>query len=437
MDYSNMRNLFDLSHYSFRIGSIGRLQVKSIIPIVAGDSMSLYMHSIFRLSALRRYMSVDAQIDNFAFYIPYRHIYGDDWKTFIQSGHDESVTFSTHTFTSIQHYLPYVQQSASCPLWLIAGYNRIWNRYFRMPTDTASLLSDTDEIADGTDPVGTRTGRLIGRLKTPWTTPNLGTEVTDDDKKIPLKGTNPNEYIDLLDIDLIKSQYKTEIERDWFNTRYSDIIDNTWGGRVNIDADERPELIMRESHPLSGYDVDGTAGSEFGSFTGKAMSNPEFKFNRRYFPEHGTLWIMSTVRFPTIHIQETHPLVQTPNPDYQFFAADPELSCHVPPAELDISEWLVGQSNGGTYGEIPFGQHYRFQPNVVDLDMSQLQGFPWLDNSGNVQNNLIYHQIGDYDNVFQSTQLQHWQAQSRIAVSVSRKFPTAQQSIFAGTHKNK
>ena len=67
------RNLFDLSHYSLMAGNIGRLQTLSLIPIVAGDSITLNLDTVIRLTQLRRDMVIDAKVDLFAFYIPHRH----------------------------------------------------------------------------------------------------------------------------------------------------------------------------------------------------------------------------------------------------------------------------------------------------------------------------------------------------------------------------
>ena len=85
---------YDLGHYSFQAGAIGGLMTCSMIPIVAGDRMEIDWTGIWRLSPLRRQLTVDAKVDLFAFYIPYRHIYGDDWINFIKEGLDEAVTFT-------------------------------------------------------------------------------------------------------------------------------------------------------------------------------------------------------------------------------------------------------------------------------------------------------------------------------------------------------
>ena len=114
---------------------MGRLQTQAVIPIVAGDSVSMNVGSVVRLSALRRQLTLDAKIDTFAFFVPHRHVYGDDWIDFIKNGTDEGVTFTSGPNANEEMYLgtPLHGTAVPIPLWLSHGYNEIWNRYFKPP----------------------------------------------------------------------------------------------------------------------------------------------------------------------------------------------------------------------------------------------------------------------------------------------------------------
>jgi hypothetical protein len=87
----------DLSHFDFNSGAIGSLQTLCALPVVAGDGIELAMEGLFRLSPLRRNMVVDCQIDCFAFFVPHRHVYGQQWIDFIKEGVKENETFPTDT----------------------------------------------------------------------------------------------------------------------------------------------------------------------------------------------------------------------------------------------------------------------------------------------------------------------------------------------------
>src|SRR5260370_7909993 len=67
----------DLSHLGFLAGQIGRLITISTTPVIAGDSFELDAVGALRLSPLRRGLAIDSPVDIFTFYVPHRHVYGD------------------------------------------------------------------------------------------------------------------------------------------------------------------------------------------------------------------------------------------------------------------------------------------------------------------------------------------------------------------------
>src|SRR5690625_7267169 len=67
----------DLSHLGFLAGQIGRLITISTTPGIAGDSLEMDAVGALRLSALRRGLAVDSTVDIFTFYVPHRHVYGE------------------------------------------------------------------------------------------------------------------------------------------------------------------------------------------------------------------------------------------------------------------------------------------------------------------------------------------------------------------------
>ena len=133
------RNLFDLSHFAIQLGRIGRLQTLARIPVLPGDSISAEIAGVWKLPPLRRDLTLDAKVQLFAFYVPYRHIYGDDWLDFIREGNDENVVFSQVNNNRILPYLV-CNHRGTIPRYIPAGYNRIWNRYFRTPYPNLSLI---------------------------------------------------------------------------------------------------------------------------------------------------------------------------------------------------------------------------------------------------------------------------------------------------------
>src|SRR5258708_36245960 len=74
-----------LSHLGFVAGQIGRLITISTTPDIACASFEMDAVGALRLSPLRRGLAIDSTVDIFTFYVPHRHVYGDQW---IQSMRD-------------------------------------------------------------------------------------------------------------------------------------------------------------------------------------------------------------------------------------------------------------------------------------------------------------------------------------------------------------
>src|SRR6476659_5139635 len=76
----------DLSHLGFLAGQIGRLITISTTPVIAGDSFEMDAVGALRLSPLRRCLAIDSTVDIFTFYVPHRHVYGEQWIKVMKDG---------------------------------------------------------------------------------------------------------------------------------------------------------------------------------------------------------------------------------------------------------------------------------------------------------------------------------------------------------------
>jgi len=421
------RNLYDLSHFSLVAGDIGRLQTATVIPIVAGDSISLSYDAIVRLSSLRRNLTLDAKIDLFAFYIPHRQIYGADWINFLKQGVDESVTFTNGPTvgdgTTPEDYLGHrAKLGETYPLWVTAGHNRIRNRYFRVPTDSTAQADAFKETTER----GLKYGPLLPRLKTPYSTGIDATTDTSDREVAAASST-----MDIIDLAAIKARYRSEQERDYFAQRYTDVLGQIWGGSANAEEDQRPHLIMRNSSMISGTDVDGTADANLGVISGKSVAQVGLRIPSKFFREHGALWIMIAIRFPPVWSQERHYLMNKNNPGYLEISGDPDLVGIQPPQTVSADDWFSdGASND--FGTHPFGQWYRHHPNRIHRQYDALSGFPFTQATPTTKLIARYHTTAEFDSAFQTQQLGQWNASGRVSVEARRVVPTAVRSIFAG-----
>ena len=414
----------DLSHFSFMAGDIGKLQTLSCIPVMAGDSMKLSMEGVFRLSPLRRNLVVDCNVDVFAFYVPHRQVYGEQYIDFIKAGvrEEEVFPFVTDPLSEKYYLGTYYEANDEIPLWVVGGYNRIWNRYFRSPTDDQEL-ADTDLL----QAPEASTGKRCGHLPTPWST-GVMDGVDDAFRQVSTVGDS----FDIVDLNRIRAEYRTDVEREYFGQRYNDILNTAWGSTVNTDADERPTLVGRNRFWLSGYDVDGTADATLGSYSGKSATVGHFGFKRKFFPEHGALWVMALLRFPTIHVNERPFLMHKGDFSYLESAGDPQVVGAEPPVDLIPSEWFGSGHSGASIGQIPYGQHYRYHPSHVHPNYRAVDGFSFLDEPVNTRDLANYIGVEEYDDVFQTLQLRQWQMSGRLDLSCQRAVPPSRGSLFAG-----
>src|SRR5689334_23526977 len=74
------------SDLGFLAGQIGRLITISTTPVIAGDSFEMDAVGALRLSPLRRGLAIDSTVDIFTFYVPHRHVYGEQWIKFMKDG---------------------------------------------------------------------------------------------------------------------------------------------------------------------------------------------------------------------------------------------------------------------------------------------------------------------------------------------------------------
>ena len=107
---------------------------------------------------------------------------------------------------------------------------------------------------------------------------------------------------------------------------------------VNIDADERPELIQRVTKSISGYDVNGTGDANLGTYGGKSIAGHKIGFRRKFMPEHGSIWVMCLVRFPTIASREINP-VSASVQDYTTIMGDFDITKAQPPETQNLNDW--------------------------------------------------------------------------------------------------
>ncbi|AJK28249.1 putative major capsid protein [Eel River basin pequenovirus] len=424
------RYLYSMDSYAHVALKMGRLQTLKTLHCVAGETWSFQVSGITRQSPLARDITVDGVNDYFAFYMPYRHAYSN-WSDFIEEGVDEDETFTGVSIgTNELSYLGFPEgtftDSGTIPTRYLAMYNRIWNWYFRVRSDTSGELSDT---AFNTSANGKDYGNLCSRLPSQWSeTMNPSNLPADSTKQVDASGNE----VSIIDFAKTQGEYESRILRSWFGNTYKDIIDSQFSGNVSTDADERPTLMMHKRDFMSGRDVDGTDEVTLGSFSGKSVSPVDFYVPPFFCPEHGMIMLMQLARFPTIHENEHHYLAPVVNPTYEEIAGDPQIIENSEPVTLEAGSIFGKDTSTTDLGTVPHSWYYRSEPSYIHKDFDDAEGFPFLTDQIANQNDGWYHEGNDYDSMFQTRQFGHQRTHVRIGAQKKSPVPPAIRSIYAG-----
>lgn len=442
------RNMYDLSHPCWRVGRVGRIQTFARFPVHAGQSLEIGLDGLFRMAPLRNPLIMDSKLDFHAFYIPLRHIHQDTWVDFIKEGIDEtqsfegSAPFSTEASRKPRDIYLTKRHSTVLPAHIPAGYNRIWNRYYRDPRDDLELPDDwfpgaatsTNKrptnwpLMEDNDDDCMAYGYRAGRLK--YIASDLN-GFSDLDVATDRTVSTASDTLDLVDLERIRVRYRSETDRDWFVKRYTDILSGEWGTGVNIDADERPELLYSKSEWMSGGDLDVTDDQGAGRIVGKSMKRVGFSIPRRSFNEHGHVWLLGVMRFNPIFSTEEHFLDNVIDPSWLQWAVDPKLMATEPPAQLNAADYFADGSNTDL-GLAPYGDWWRHHPPAIHTRFDELYGYSLISEAPKSKYDASYERPETYDSMFMSTPRQHWSFTGMVRAGSYSDVPSGQSSIYAG-----
>src|SRR2546428_12245521 len=93
----------DLSHLCLLAGQIGSLITISTTPPIAGVFFEMGADGALRLSPLRLGLAIDSTVDIFTFYVPHRHVYGEQWIKFMKGGVNATPLPTVNTNGYIDH----------------------------------------------------------------------------------------------------------------------------------------------------------------------------------------------------------------------------------------------------------------------------------------------------------------------------------------------
>src|SRR5258708_37991477 len=126
----------DLSHLGFLAGQIGRLITISPTPAMAGYSFEMDAVRALRLSPFRRGLAIHSTVDIFTFYLPHRHVYGEQWIKVMKDGVNATPLPTVNTTGYIDHatFLGTINPSTNkIPKHWFQSHLNIYTNYFTPP----------------------------------------------------------------------------------------------------------------------------------------------------------------------------------------------------------------------------------------------------------------------------------------------------------------
>jgi len=412
-----------------QIGVTGRLMCLKSILVTAGDSIQGVMNGIYKLSPLRKSLPFTPKLTICGFYTPHRH-YFPEIVDMVNEGYDTTITFDTLTIvaTGFVDCTGFGPLRGTVPSFCLVPYIHVYNQYVRDPSDTSAIYDD-DYLIDASSEFR-EFGLECCHLPTFWSVGRVA-QVTASDYRFALVDTDK---IDLLVQAQTKGRMGRErkIEFDRPTDRYRDTMDDLFGTYINTDADQRPSMVFCTDITMQAYDVDGTSQDNLGDYSSRAGVNKVVGWPMRQFPEHGVLQIFSILRWEPAQPNETHYLVKN-TPTYKTLIGDPLVLESEAPVSLRETDFILGSSDTTTLGLIPYGDWLRQEPPSINRRIFNSQGWPFIKSSLISFNTSHYVKKHDYDPVFKSLELLHYQVYGQLNLDVKSFVIPGEASIYAGS----
>lgn len=454
---------YNLSHLVYQGLKLGHLKPIDWFCVNAGESFDITFRGTIQMAPLRAPISIDPNVHIAAYYTPHRVVYNwqengldNEWEKFIEAGYqyNSGGADALDTVTDLSgltpfKYIPKTPNTGTIPAFLTRGLADIWTWFYRIPNKTFELDSavgagfiDYDDIYNPF--LDNDWGWKAARLPEMWCT-GLSDDMYDATTFAEVPTNTGGTQVSLLDIAAIQGEYQSEIMRDWFDKRYGDLLKGGWGSNgISPDVEKRSELIALREGFLSGFNVTATADSgsrDVGESVGVQESTIELRIPNRYFKEHGTIWIVALVRFPSIY-EEHEDYLANRTLTYENFAADPRVIKTSAPIELTRQDFWSGAAANESWGWHPFGQHWRCGVHSIDERIQQLSGWPFISNamiSSVDEDERLYDDGSLSVDYFGDTS--HWGSahafiQGNMDIRALRIVPPATESIYAGAHLN-
>ena len=441
------RQEIDLSHGGWFGGKVGAVQTADMVNVSMGDSIESTMKFNIRCAPLRSPILLGMKIDCITFYVPHRHVYGEAWMNLIRQGVDASTVLPARNLAAKWWCLGDASLGpGNVPAFYVDPFVQIWNEFYRDPSRPEISLSDiyglTWSSSSSREHVDLfKFGFPACHIPNIWTSPPKA-NTSSADHQVAIQGNQ----LELYDLRRTKARNETEIERQFENIRYRDIVQAAVGEMPNIDTEQRPEVLAHTEAAFDGEDIEGTSEATLGKAVGRMDTQVTHHVPRKFFIEGGSVWTLLLLRFPPIYFDERTMMSKFTSPTYKQISGDPAILASEGPVSLRKRDVFTGNDNT-VLGQVPYGQWHRYQPNRTADYLKNIEGAPFVDSqppdlpnsplfSGESGIDMTpYINPNQYDAVFKSPhKYGHFIVNSAIAMRKLTSTPAVEASLYAGAN---
>lgn len=394
---------------------VGRLQMIGRLDVMPGDSLAITAGVRTEYNKLRRNAGVSLVQETFAFYAPWRWTYGNSFVAAATKGWSTAQTWQANQTLNQGDDAPALMLHGNvAPRHLVWDYAEIVDHYFKEPHQPS--VTNNNVFSDNDDQTY---GYRCWQLRDSWETSPNWDDKHDEEKIL-------NENMPALSLPKYVRTGKDNQMRTWDAVRKEDIYRATFKGHLSNEAVFRPIHLHydRQAVQLKGENIEPTESTQIAS----ARSGGRITIPRRFYAEHGTIYILSLTRVKPTYWQ-AQPLLDIPS-----HLANQKKSLGHPvgnsesPLELNLDDIFSDAPANTSAGWVPWYSWMMRRPDfwspvIRDND----EGWPARDTP---TTKAELHRHPEYEDIWTSKQFGHGVTHASISAQGHRPVTGGRSSIM-------
>lgn len=334
---------------------IGRLQMVGRFLVNAGESLAAQVTTEFEFHQLRRAAMLDIVTELYAFYMPHRWAYGDNFVTalteqFGAAAHTTYLQTLTYAQPKIEGVPALMYKNKTIPRHSAHMHAAIIDHWFK--ERHTGTITDMNALTTKDD---LDYGYLTWQLRS-WETGGNWSDAYDTQKL-------PDNNVQALQLAHYVALAQEDQSREYTAVRTEEIHDHVYGGKLSAEAVQKPFLLMHQKAAAmqNAMKIPGTE-TEHGMFA-DMKSVMTGAIPGRFFPEHGEVQIYALARISPTYQESVQYMDDPVNfGDYRKLFCHP-VAATLPPRGLQLQHLFQDSNHTEIAGYYAPLDHFRFMPD--------------------------------------------------------------------------